>query len=361
MMKPSPAAQPDSARVDTGGEGAIVYTSNEEGNWDIYRLDLSEPRPRRLTSRFQEEESAVASPDGERLAFVSRRDGDYEIYIMRIDGTQPQRLTFSRGIDEDPHWFPDGSRILFESSREGNWDIFMMNADGTDQINFTRTPFDEADPVLSPDGSRILLKSYREGIWQLAVMDLSDRSLTVIAPSDYVEGANDDPSWSPDGKRFVFVSTREGNSEIYAADLSESPVPRSVSLSNGVRAHGRPALRNLTQNTARDDSPVWSPEGSWIALVSDRDGHRKIYLMNPDGTDQHPLSPQPIVEGIPRWSSDGQWLAYMTDEDGERVVRLMSADGRRHRELARSKGDKRELEWISNRAEGAARKGEDKD
>ena len=70
----------------------------------------------------------VWSRDGTKIAFTSERDGNAEIYIMNADGTQQTRLTNTFDIDE---WAtslsPDGTKIAFESDRDGNWQIFVMD------------------------------------------------------------------------------------------------------------------------------------------------------------------------------------------------------------------------------------------
>lgn len=64
-----------------------------------------------------------------------------------------------------------------------------------------------------------------------------------------------DPSWSPDGRRIVFTSTRDGNREIYS-----------------VNADGTD-LRNLTNHSDSDYDPSWSPDGRRIAFTSTRGRH----------------------------------------------------------------------------------------
>ena len=92
------------------------------------------------------------------------------------------------------------------------------------------------------------------------------------------------PSWSPDGSRIAFMSDRDGNSEIYLMNADGT----------------RPV--NLTNHRAHDSSPTWSPDGSRIAFLSDRDGNGEIYLMNADGTRPVNLTNTPEHEGRPFWS-----------------------------------------------------------
>ena len=72
------------------------------------------------------------------IAFSSDRDGNAEIYVMAETGRAVRRLTRSHTFDGFPHWSPDGRRILFYSQRTPNGDLFVMNANGSSPRNLTR-------------------------------------------------------------------------------------------------------------------------------------------------------------------------------------------------------------------------------
>ena len=113
---------------------------------------------------FYSDCSIVASPAQDRIAFTSDRDGDYEIYTIRSNGTDLKRLTHSPGNDAHLAWSRDGKWIAFASARTGFVDeallhpyngqatgeIFVMRADGSDVRRLTENPFEDATPAWRP-------------------------------------------------------------------------------------------------------------------------------------------------------------------------------------------------------------------
>src|SRR5687767_9201456 len=81
-----------------------------------------------------------------KIAFTSDRDGNPEIYMMNPDGTNQTRLTNNSIVDDHAMWSPDGMKLAFVSERQGGFAIFQMNLDGTNRIeisplsNFVNAP-----------------------------------------------------------------------------------------------------------------------------------------------------------------------------------------------------------------------------
>ena len=110
--------------------------------------------------------------------------------------------------------------------------------------------------------------------------------------------------------RIAFVSTRDGNAEIYVMNADGTGVTR------------------LTDNTAGDYNPAWSPDGKRIAFYSQRDGNAEIYVMNADGSDLTRLTEHPKDDFDPTWSSDGKSIAFHSHRLGENpLIFVMKADG----------------------------------
>jgi len=93
----------------------------------------------------------VAPPS--RIVFSSDRDGNFEIYVMDADGSNKQRLTNDPASDEGASWSPDGSRIaftFFSKPRPSYCEIYVMDADGSNQQRLTNNSAYDGCPSWSP-------------------------------------------------------------------------------------------------------------------------------------------------------------------------------------------------------------------
>ena len=131
-------------------QAQIAFSSNREGDYEIYVMDINGKNPRRLTNSRHGDYSPSWSPDGKRIVFSSKRDGGVtsEIYVMDADGSSPQRLTNNGHNDYSPSWSPDGERIAFVSVHE----IYVMDADGGNEKRLSQDDQKGYSPSWSPDG-----------------------------------------------------------------------------------------------------------------------------------------------------------------------------------------------------------------
>lgn len=257
-----------------------------------------------LTPSYTPTATATPQPDSEQIAFVSDEDGDADIFVMDVDGSDVYRLTSNEVYDGHPAWSPDSYWVAFESDQAGARDIWVMDAFGNGLRALTTDPAADTSPAWSPDGVWIAFVSERDGQRDIYVMDRmggTPRRLTDGSADDY------DPAWSPDGVWIAFVSERDGNPEIYtmandgsnpvrvtdhsARDLDPAWSPDGSEIvfqsdRNGddelyVMAQDGDNVRRQTTDSARDGHPIWSNDGRVIAFDSARDGADAIFLVQP--------------------------------------------------------------------------------
>jgi TolB protein len=81
---------------------------------------------------------------------------------------------------------------------------------------------------------------------------------------------------------------------------------------------------NLTNHSADDGRPAWSPDDERIAFISNRDGNYEIYVMNADGSDPQRYTNHPELDAFPEWSPDGQYIAFRSDRAGNLEVFVLA-------------------------------------
>lgn len=217
-----------------------------------------------------------------RLAFTTDRDGNREIYTMNESGEDLQRLTNNTAADENAAWSPAWTRLAFQSDRNGNWDIFSLNPDcfqtECELQQLTANSGDNMLPAWSPDGRRIAFVSTRDGNPEIYVMDANgqnQRRLTFDEHGDWR------PAWLLDSQHLVFTSGRNGTNDIYQLNI---PLPDLSPF-----ALTDPEVTSLITGDSDDRDPAIHSDGT-IYFLSDREGAMKIftYRTSPDDEDAEP-------------------------------------------------------------------------
>jgi TolB protein len=267
-----------------------------------------------------------------KIAFTSNRDGNDEIYVMNVDGTGVTRLTDNPASDQQPSWSPDGSRLAFTSNRDGNFDIYVMNADGTGVTRLTTTTTHLGSTRPAWCGNRIAFESdrYLEYFPDIFTVNEDGTGITrlTITNADF----DQQPAWSPACDRIAFAKDPGGNGDVY------------VMNADGTHAVG------LTSSGGHDQLPAWSPDGTHIAFTSTRDYQApfsEIYVMTPFGAGVTQLTNDPGYSwvGKPAWSPDGSRLAFARTRDGNTAIYVMNADGTGVTQLTDNTSSNGDVAW----------------
>jgi serine/threonine protein kinase/Tol biopolymer transport system component len=203
-------------------------------------------------------ETPRISPDGRRVS-VDIREQDSQVWLYDLSRETLTRLTFEGTTNQNPAWTPDGKRIAFQSNKEGSGlSLFWLLADGSG-------------------------------------------GLERLTTSESLQAPN---SWSPDGQLLAFTELNPTTGwDIWVLRMGDP------SASQGQVRKAQPFLQ--TQFT--EGAPRFSPDGRWLAYVSDESGRYEIYVQpypGPGGKWQ--ISTEGGTE--PLWNHNGRELFYRSGD-----------------------------------------------
>jgi dipeptidyl aminopeptidase/acylaminoacyl peptidase len=259
------------------------------------------------------------SPDGKYLAFLSKRDeGKTYVWLLNRLGGEAQTLIETTQDVKDFAWSPDSKRIVLLLRDPSPEDLksAQERAEEKNQGKATREKKPKAPRPLVVD--RYQFKEDEIGYLErfrthLYVCDLATKTLTQVTSGDFDD---QHPAWSPDGKFLAFSSKRTAPDP----DRNYDSNIFVVAADNGDKgAH----LTQITTNPGSDDSPVWSPDGKWIAYVTQLDPKLLVYAtthiaVSPAAGGEAKVLTLKMdrMSSEPRFSPDGQFIYFIADDDG---------------------------------------------
>jgi hypothetical protein len=318
--------------------GTSYYLLEIRGDGVSLSTPVPETTPQPTPTRSQPKPATPSKLAG-KLVFQTTFGGPF--YIVDVDGGGLRRITDGM----DPTWSPDGTQIAFTRMRDPRG-VWVVNADGSNE--WRAFDWNEARwPSWSPDGSQILFSRQYGGRteevekcfwgfcftigphpkWKLGIVRLSSGDFREPAASEYSLA----PSWSPDGTRIAYAD--EQGLRVQSED-------------------GQPSY--LITQTARDTSPAWSPNGGQIAFVRRQHDHWEVYVVDADGKNPRRLTDTPSQpdgelgnSAAPAWSPDGQYIAFLTDRTGKWEIWVMRADGSQQKAMFKGTLDGLTLDYAA--------------
>jgi len=234
-----------------------------------------------------------------------------------------------------------GSLVYLSGNAAVSRSLVWVDGNGDESLIDTFADMVLARPRLSPDNTHIAMEVVSDGERDIRVYDLERGGTTQLSH----EGGDYDPLWTPDGDRIVFSSNRGEFESLFWRRSNgvgeEEALPQRGIHENAyswssdgteLAVYTRPGTAETPRDVwvlSRDDnwspkpiatgefnerSPAFSPDGAWLAYVSDESGRDEVYVLSyPDLNDKFVISTNGGRE--PAWSADGSELFYRVDDD----------------------------------------------
>jgi eukaryotic-like serine/threonine-protein kinase len=195
------------------------------------------------------------SPDGTRVAVTHRLEGNQDVWIKQLPDGPFDRLTFDDGIDRYPDWTPDGQYVTYGTAVDGaQFALMRIRADGAGSPELLVPPGRTAQGHWGPDGQWMVFRTGDAGGegFRDVVMLRPGVDSVAIPVSASQDFREQDPVISPDGKWLAYTSDESGRLEVYVRPFPDVDSGKvRVSVAGGM-------------------SPTWAHGGGEIFFINEQ-------------------------------------------------------------------------------------------
>jgi tricorn protease len=343
----------------------IAFSSDRNGNLDVFIIPSEGGTAKQLTFHSADDTVLGWTPDSRSVLFSSNRGEDFmaQLYVVSIEGGMQQRAGTDMGSQAS--YSPDGKRIAYNPKGQVYWRKYYRGAYQTDvwvmdvaAKRFTQvTDFDGLDswPMWSTDGN-IYFVSDRDGNGLTNIWRVRDDGGPASRVTSFKSGDVRFPSISSDGRVIVFehdfgiwkldtgsrkaapihldinAETQENAGEMRAInseadDYDLAPSARRIVVSTHGEIFTAPVeegdIKQITDNPARDRNVSYSPDGKWIAFISDSSGREELFVTATDGSGEaRKLTDIDALKFGYNWSPDSKEIAFTSSDDKLRKLNV---------------------------------------
>jgi len=270
------------------------------------------------------------APDGESIA-VSQSGS---IWKIDLDTGQASEITYSETYHSSPDWSPDGRWLVYTADDGGNSiQLEILNVETGESHALTDDRHIYTDPVFSPNGDRMAYVSTKpNGHFNVYVRAIENGQWSgdeIPITKDNKDSDNRlyfgewdmhiTPAWLPNGSELLLVSNRD------------VPLGSGNALRVPVERHGiskaKTTLREQTLYRARPDVSIDGKRFVYSSTRGAADQFSNLYVQPTIGGEPYKLTFHNHDAFHPRWSPDGEWIAYVSNAGGLPQLALLETYG----------------------------------
>lgn len=341
----------------------IAFSSDRNGNLDVFLIPVEGGTAKQLTTHSADDTVLGWSADSRSVLFSSNRGEDFmpQLYLVSVDGGMPWKAGTDMGVQAS--YSPDGKRLAYNQKSQVYWRKYYRGAYQSDVMimdvaakTFTQvTDFEGLDswPMWGRDGF-IYFVSDRDGGGLTNIWRVSDNGGKADKVTAFKAGDVRWPAISADGRVIVFehdfgiwrldvaskkatpitlnidAETQENMSEMQSFnsqvdDYDLAPTSRRIAVSIHGEIFTVPVeegdLKQITDGAARERFVSYSPDGKWLAFVSDQSGREEFYVVPVDGS--APAQQLTDIDALKlsySWSPDSKMIAFAASDDKLRTL-----------------------------------------
>jgi len=340
----------------------IAFQGFFENYFHIWVIDEDGKNLRQITSGKYDDREPSWNASGDSIVFSSDRSGNYDIWEISLDTGKETQLTFHPDDDAHPHKSSDGRRLLHTREIKGRYSEVIVNDGGREVTLFKSDTTVFYRPSWNPNNNGFSLIANRGNSIELRYVEAAENE-----PGDITDFSTQrDPIVLDKGDLFPFrASWTRNNGVFYTGDGAikylgtVGGIPQTINFTATISSiqtsyprkpmavanpHSQQVLgigsldispqdnrliytalggmwlqdhslsdpRQLSEEIGHVVDPAWSPDGSHIAFVAERQGQMDIWIRNMEtGTDRQ-LTRDPGREYRVSWSPKGDSLAYLS-------------------------------------------------